>query len=64
MKNDGSQYDRVFPWDEDQLLLTLEEALAALAALAAAKTPTEKANAQDRVDDAKRDLWELHGIVL
>jgi hypothetical protein len=58
MKNDGSQYDRVFPWDEDQLLLTLEEALAA------AKTPTEKANAQDWVDDAKRDLWELHGIVL
>jgi hypothetical protein len=59
--SDGSQYDIKGPWDQDRLLLKLEEALAAVDA---AETLTEKSDLRAIAAGYGHDLFILHGIDL
>jgi hypothetical protein len=59
--SDGSQYDIKGAWDQDRMLLQLEEVLAAIDA---AETLTEKAELRAVAASYGHDLQVLHGIDL
>ena len=61
MAQDGSQYDATFPWEQEVMLQSLEEELAALEV---AETEEERQRLRTSAQRINEDLIKLHGIDL